>query len=282
MKRRTALGLIGAAAAAPLVRAPSARAELLDLDPSDPNHTLMITRKLAHSMDGNIFCWWAKLRRMAVLDKIVTPLWNVHVAALLRTRDLDEGGAYETTAISMVFYTDLETGEYMETFRNPFTGREVEIGYFPAVPSKRVASIDESPEEGPGREGFRSIRIHPLGPAVIEGNDVWVRDDDIFRSEPETPEAGRPFRGNDWSTYHGSLADVANSEVLSAPATWHFNDILSYPPWLGMGDQPGDFVSRGFGRKVSSFDAMPFRWQELVRMRHPEIYEDPAGALAGL
>ena len=119
MKRRTALGLIGAAAAAPLVRAPSARAELLDLDPSDPNHTLMITRKLAHSMDGNIFCWWAKLRRMAVVDKIATPLWNVHVAALLRTRDLDEGGAYETTAISMVFYTDLETGEYLEDIPEP-------------------------------------------------------------------------------------------------------------------------------------------------------------------
>ena len=74
---------------------------------------------------------------------------------------------------------------------------------------------------------------------------------------------------------------MANPEVLSAPATWHFNDILSYPPWLGMGDRPGDFVSRGFGRKVSSFDAMPLKWQELVRMRHPEIYEDPAGALDG-
>ena len=281
MKRRTALGLIGAAAAAPLVRVPAARAQMLDLDPSNPDHTLIITRKLAHTMDDSIVYWWANLRRMAVVDKIATPLWNVHVAALLRTRDIDDSGAYEATAISMVFYTDLETGEYLESIRNPFTGREVEIGYFPAIPSKRMAGTDESPEEGPGREGFRSIRIHPLGPAMIEGDDVWVRDDDIFRSEPESPEAGLPFRGNDWSTYHGSVADVANPEVPNAPATWHFNDILSYPPWLGMGDLPGDFVSRGFGRKVSSFDAMPVRWRELIRMRHPDIYEDPTGALNG-
>ena len=281
MKRRTALGLIGAAAAAPLVRVSSAQAEMLDLDPSNPAHTLMITRKLAHTLDGGIVYWWAKLLRMAVVDKIATPLWNVHVGALLKTRDFDEQGAYETTAISMVFYTDLETGEYMQTFRNPFTAQEVEIGYFPARPSKRVASTDESPEERPGREGFKSISIHPLGPALIEGDDVWVRDDDIFRSEPLTPEAGLPFRGNDWSTYHGSLKDVANPEVKNAPATWHFNDILSYPPWLGMGDRPGDFVSRGFGRKGSSFDGMPARLQEFIRMRHPEIYEDPAGALEG-
>ena len=281
MKRRTALGLIGAAAAAPLVRARPARAELLDLDPSDPRHTLMITRKLAHTMDDNLVYWWAQLLRMAVVDKIATPLWNVYVGAVLRTRDFDDQGAYETTAISMVFYTDLDTGEFLESFRNPFTDEEVEVGYFPARPGKQVRSIDESPEERPAEGGFRSIRIHPLGPAVIEGDDVWVRDDAIFRREPETPQAGRPFRGNDWSTYHGSLKDVANPEVLNAPATWHFNDILSYLPWMGMGDRPGDYVSRGFGRKVSSFDAMPARLRELIRTRHPEIYKDPAGALDG-
>ena len=281
MKRRTALGLIGAAAAAPLVRVSSAQAEMLDLDPSNPAHTLMITRKLAHTLDGGIVYWWAKLLRMAVVDKIATPLWNVHVGALLKTRDIDEQGAYETTAISMVFYTDLETGEYMQSFRNPFTAQEVEIGYFPARPSRQVSSLHDSELEGPGRPGFTRIRIHPLGPAVIEGDDVWVRNDSVFRTEPQTPEAGLPFRGNDWSTYHGSVADVANPEVLNASATWHFNDILSYPPWLGMGDRPGDFVSRGFGRKVSSFDGMPARLQEFIRMRHPEIYEDPARALEG-
>ena len=287
MKRRTALGLIGAAAAAPLVRAPAARAgEYMDLDPSNPQHTLMITRKLAHSMDGAPFFWWAQLLRVAVIDKISTPLWNVHVAAVLRTRDVDDQGpyyqtAYETTAISMVYYTDLQTGEFMEAFNNPFTGQEVEVSYFPARPATQVRSVDESHEDRPAGEGFRSIRIHPLGPAVIEADDVWVRDDAIFRMEPNTPEAGRPFRGNDWSTYHGALKDVADPLILNAPATWHFNDILSYPPWMGMGDRPGDYVSRGFGRKVSSFDAMPVRLQELIRTRHPEIHEDPAGALEG-
>ena len=281
MKRRTALGLIGAAATAPLVRAPTARAESLDLDPDNPSHTLMVARKLAHTMDDSIVYWWAQLLRMAVVDKIATPLWNVHVGAVLKTRDIDEQGTYETTAISMVFYTDLETGEYMETFNNPFTGQEVEIGYFPARPSRQVSSLQDSESESPGQPGFTRIRIHPLGPAVIEGDDVWVRNDSIFRTEPQTAEAGLPFRGNDWSTYHGSVADVASPEILNAAATWHFNDILSYPPWLGMGDRPGDFVSRGFGRKVSSFDAMPARLQEFIRMRHPEIYEDPAGALQG-
>ena len=281
MKRRTALGLIGAAAAAPFVRAPSARAEMLDLDPSNPAHTLMITRKLAHTMDDSIVYWWAQLSRMVMLEKIPTPLWNVYVGALLKTRDVDERGAYETTAISMVFYTDLETGEYLRTFDNPITGQTVEINYFPARPSKRITSLDGPKAEPPARPGYEITSIHPLGPAVIQGDDVWVRVDDITRMEPVTAEAGPTFRVNDWSTYHGSVSDVANTEILNAPATWHFNDILSFPPWLGMADRPGDYVSRGFGRKVSGFSAMPDQLHDLIKERHPDIYRDPAGALGG-
>jgi hypothetical protein len=278
MKRRTALGLIGAA---PFVRAPSAQAEQLALDPSDPAHTLMITRKLAHTMDDSIVFWWAKLSRMVVLDKIATPMWDVYVAALLKTRDIDDRGGYETTAISMVFYTDLENGEYLRTFDNPITGQTVEIDYFPARPSKRVTSIGGPKSAPPSRPGYEIISSHPLGPAVIEGDDVWVRVDDATRMEPKTPEAGPVFRVNDWSTYHGSISDVANTDVKKAPATWHFNDILSFPPWLGMGERPGDFVSRGFGRKVSGFSSMPDRFQDLIKERHPDIYKDPAAALRG-
>lgn len=281
MKRRTALGLIGAAAAAPFIRVPAARAAPQDLDPSNPEHTLMITRKLAHTMGDDIVFWWAKLSRLGMVDKIATPLWDVHVGALLTTRDIGARGAYETTGISLVFYTDPKTGEYMTRFANPYTGKTVDIRYFPASPSKRIYSIDGPKSEPPGRPGYTVTAEHPLGPAVIEGEDVWVRMDDAMRMEPQTPEAGPVFRVNDWSTYHGAVSDVANPDILNAPATWHFNDILSWPPWLGMSDHPGDFISRGFGRKVASFDAMPARLRDLIKQRHPDVYKDPAAALRG-
>ena len=281
MKRRTALGLMGAAVAAPFAGATSARAEMLGLDPSNPAHTLLIQRKLAHTMDDSIVFWWANLSRMGMVDKISTPLWNVHVGALLTARDLDERGAYETTAISMVFYTDLESGELLSKFNNPYTGETVDINYFPAKPSKRKYSIDGPKSEPPARPGYEVIDSHPLGPATIEGDDVWVRVDDVTRFEPQTPEAGPVFRVNDWSTYHGAVSDVANTDIKNAPATWHFNDILSWPPYLNMGDRPGDFVSRGFGRKVSSFSAMPRRLHDFIKARHPDVYKDPAAALRG-
>ena len=61
----------------------------------------------------------------------------------------------------------------------------------------------------------------------------------------------------------------------------HDGAVLSFPPWLGMGDRPGDYVSRGFGRKASGFRSMPDRLQDLIKERHPDIYKDPAAALRG-
>ncbi len=280
MKRRTALGAFGAAATASVFGVPTARGAQLKLNPFEPADVLMITRKLAHTIGDDVVHWWAKLSRMVMLEKKSTPMWDVWVGAILKTNTIDDQGGYETTAISMVFYTDVKTGQYMEKFNNPITGKTVDIGYFPAKPRTTVSTLDDK-KGGPQRPGYEVTSRHPLGPAMIIGDDVWVRDDDVTFMEPMTADAGPAFRVQDWNTYHGSVTDVANPEVLNAPATWHFNDILSFPPWLEMSDHPGDFMSRGFGRKTSSFDAFPKKLTGMIKMRHPEILKDPRAALDG-
>ncbi len=281
MKRRTVLGLMGASLAAPMVMPPSvARADGHSLNPSNPDDVLLMYRKLAHSTDESIVYWWAHLDRAGLVDGELIPFWRVHVAALITTRDIDDSGAYEATAISIVAYTDLETGEFMETFKNPITGTEVPIGYFPSSANKTIYTRDGSQAKPPPREGFKITTNHPLT-ANVEGDDVWVYADDMTRVEPETPDAGRLFAVADINTYQGRMSEVANPDIASAPATWDFNDVLSWPPWMQMGDQPGYYVSRGHGRKVYSFDEMPAETAALAKMRYPDVYADPRAALSG-
>jgi hypothetical protein len=262
-----------------VIRSAPARAETLELDPSNPDHTLLMYRKLAHTTDDSVTFWWAHLERYGLVDAALVPFWKVHVAALLTAKDVDDSGAYEANAISLVSYTDLETGKFLETFANPITGNDVPVSYLPPTPRKTLYTRDGPQVKPPQRKGFTITSKHSLISAV-EGGDVWVNSDDITRFEPDTPEAGTLFQVSDLNTYHGLLKDVANAEVSSAPATWDFQDILSWPPWLEMGDRPGYYVSRGYGRKVSSFDEMPSDTLALVKMRFPKIYADPVAALS--
>jgi hypothetical protein len=101
-----------------------------------------------------------------------------------------------------------------------------------------------------------------------------------MRAEPQDP-GKRSFTVQDMSTYIGSVADVMNPKVKNPPAAQAFNDILDYPAYLKMGDQPGTYFSRCYGRKVWKYEQMPAPWRSLFEAKFPDVAKDPGAVLKG-
>jgi hypothetical protein len=283
MERRTVLGLVAAATMAPALAKASAAHAALDLDPTNPDDVLLILRKLAHTTGNKPIFWWIRALRQGLVDTQFTPFWVHHGGAIFSIRDHDHGDGFEATIIMLSINIDPITGKEVKIFKNPYTNKEVEVKPFGGTEPILVtykAGGGEAAERSP-LPGYKIESRIPVGPAWIEGDDVWVRTDNVFRMEPEDREKGRLIQVNDWSTYHGSLADVANPEIESAPATWAFNDINTWPSWLGMEGQPGNYVMRGIGRKVFSIDDMPEIWKAMMAKKYPDILADPEGAVQG-
>ncbi|MEQ8509726.1 MAG: DUF1838 family protein [Rhodospirillaceae bacterium] len=284
MKRRTALGALGTLGASPVMAATFgqqafAQTGLLKLDPANPDHNLMIFRKLAHTMDDSLAFFWANLRRMGQEGPVATPMWDIKLASVLGTKDVGEDGTYENTAISMVAYTDTVTGEVLETFDNPWTGETVDISLFPAAPSTRTITKEGIKAPLIEREGTIVDYASPIGPSYIQGNKVWVYGDDMTTLRSDDEERQLVFGVNDWSTFTGHYKDVADPSNGNPLSDWYFNDILTWSPWLKMPGHPGNMISRGFGAKVRSFDEMPTDIVALVKRMHPKVYADPRAAL---
>jgi len=281
MKRRTALGALTAAPflTATFGRNALAQSELLNLDPANPDHNLMIFRKLAHTMDDTLAFFWADLRRMGQKGPIATPMWDMKLAAVLSARDIDDDGTYETTTISMVVYTDPKTGEVLETYDNPWTGETVDVSRFPSAPAKRIIAKDGVKSPLIEQEGTLVTHASPIGPSYIHGDKVWVYGDDMTKLESDDEERRLISGVNDWSTFTGSVADVANPANGNPLSDWYFNDILTWSPWLKMAGYPGNMISRGLGAKVRSFDEMPADILVLIKQLHPTVYADPRAAL---
>jgi len=246
---------------------------------------LLILRKLAHSLGNEPVFWWIRNIRYGLIDSAFTPLWGQNGGAIFVTSESEDEGAYNAAVLIINFPINPDTGQYIETFKNPYTDKEMELQAFGGtepirVTYRRPGSEPTPPPAAPPGYKFTASRL-PVGPAHIEGDDVWIRSDNVFRMEPTTPGKGRLMQVNDWSTYHGSLQDVANRDIDSAPATWTFNDINTWPRWMGMEDRPGNYVARGFGRKVFSIDEMPESWRALMAEHHPDILDDPPGAISG-
>jgi hypothetical protein len=278
MKRRTALGILGAAAAAPAIVGRARAASPLKLDVANPDHVALIHRKLCFNLDGAPTFMWLRATRLGLVDSRFTPFWEMHVGQAFTTRDLS-GGEYEVTSWSAIFYTDLDTGKFIDTFKNPYTGKTIAIRYNPPRVTKRRHTRTGEEREPLDRPGMTVETNTDIGPAWIEGDAVWVRGDTRVRLEPKEPGQGRISQVNDWSTFYGALKDVADPDNKNPPSTWIFNDINTWSAWLEMGDHPGNYVSRGLGQKEFRFDDMPATWRTLLAERYPDFAKDPVGAL---
>lgn len=281
INRRTALGLIGAAVGV-VATGGTARANKRGFpapDLTDKKQLALAYRKLAYSLDDSVTFWWMRGTRYGVIDSVATPFWDMHIGLWFQTRDLD-ADSYEVTLASANFYTPVNTAELLEVFHNPYTGADVPVKYATPKPWRIVIGREGHSAFGGAAPGMTVTRSEDPGPGWIEGQDVVIRGDSVMNAVPTDPSSGKKGRSvNDWSTYVASLDDIANPKVKNAPGVQYFNDILTYPAWLQMGDHAGSYVSRCFGRKVFSYAQMPALWRRLYEKALPESAKDAAGVL---
>lgn len=290
MKRRTAIGLLagaagaatvsGAAQAAKTAKAagPAQSAAGMGFDAANPEHLALAFRKLAQSMDDSLTFQWLHGTRYGVQGSVMTPFWEMHVGTWFVTRDLPDG-KYEVTSAGANFYTLPGEATLLEKFHNPYTGETVDIPSAKPRANKTVYDRSGGSPFG-GMPGMKSTRNAAIGPAWVQGSEVIVRGDFSLHAEPL--EAGkRSFTVQDMSTYVGSLADVMNPKVKNPRSQHLFNDILDYPAYLKMGDQPGTYFSRCYGRKEYRYADMPARWRALLEQKYPDVAQDPGALLKG-
>jgi hypothetical protein len=279
MKRRTALGLLATAPFGATIGCADTGAPQLKLNPADPDDLYLIHRKVNYTFDDQPVFWFIEAVRYGLVDSAFIPFWKMHVGFLFTVKSTGEFD-FETKQLSGIFYSDLESGELLETFNNPITGAALPVRQPGLIRGGTHFDKTHQVRETREQPGVRRTTGTDIGPAWIIGDDVWVYADTWVRAEP-TGDEGQLLQVNDWSTYHASLTEVADPSVASARATMNFNDVNTFPGWLNMGDQPGNYVSRGFGRKSHSGEGMPAQWLRFMNDLYPNESQDLVGAIEG-
>jgi Protein of unknown function (DUF1838) len=161
------------------------------------------------------------------------------------------------TSRELTYYLDPETGEKLQTWKNPWT-EEV-------LPVMHVAN---SPVQGNFKGQF---------PAQID-DETTTFVFDIFPTYPN-PLADPKFAAySPLPLYQAaemfkltvSTADLLNVNLPSVPKlqlSW--DRIGPWLPWMKMGDRTGHLIYSGFGSKVENFDQLPPLLQDEINTRVP-------------
>lgn len=274
LNRRHVLGAT-AAGVLSLMLPPLARAsDALDLD--DPWDRLTALAKFRGSLDGATVMWWMKGTRYGVVDNIVTPLFNMLIGSFVKLKPVP-GKGFELRMLEMSYFTDLESGEVLDTFRNPYNGKlcevpEQRLGPYPVLMTPTGVILPDLPMFG---EVDVTTRV---GPAIVQGDDVWIRDEATARVDSDHPMMGKHVY-NELVSYRGRLSDLNNPDRPSAPAEIIFQSLTSWREWFQAEDVGGHTTARASGMKIHRLADFPADYLRAARERHPEIIADPDAAL---
>lgn len=272
-RRHLLQGIGGAAlaAASPL----SASATGLDL--SDPRDRLTALAKMRGSTNGSLTIGWVIGERYAVVDQQAIPMVGILAGTFsqYRRRDAD---TFEARALEVAYFTDLETGKLLDTWKNPVTGQIVEVPQTRMGPSLILMRADGLEVPRPSGEATgMTIQHHFDAPIQLHGR-VWITEEIRVASEPRKP-GGQAFRYNEMTTYESRLDDLNDPAVTSAPVNVQFQSLVSFRPWMGFGDTPGHTTARGFGGRETRVEDLPPYYVELTERYHADVLNDPIAAL---
>jgi len=275
LTRRSLLsGVAGSMLAGALPMNASAAAGL-NLD--DPMDRLTALVKLRGSLDGRTVMWWMKGVRFGVVDDVVTPMFGMLIGSFQRLIKSEDHDGFLLNMLELGYFTDLETGAVLDKFRNPYNGNmcdvpEQRLGPFPVQMTPTGVILPDVPAFG---DVDLTTRV---GPVVVSGDDVWIRDDSTVKVDSDHPMMGK-HTYNELVTYHGSLREINDPTLQSASADISFQSITSWREWLRADDVGGHTAGRATGRKIYSTDGFPPEYQAAARERHSEIFADPEAAL---
>jgi hypothetical protein len=171
-------------------------------------------------------------------------------------------------------YTHFDTDELIETWKNPVTGEEREVWQFVGGP----LSVEIGPDgivTGPDATlKPKPMRVEQYGEMVLLPNHSAFSFPNPFRPEQWPKEAGAPtFFWDSHYCFGARVADILNPRITNAPAFVQFQNLVSFHPWLGMGQKPGRTYGKAFGSKLRSLDELPAVTRANLEKKTPEIFD---------
>ena len=162
-----------------------------------------------------------------------------------------EDGSYEILGNMVTFFRDIETGEMIDEYKNPFTGKtnKVEPNLRKATSIGRGLNISTM-----GIRPTSFIDKMPDKPLLIDWNfgadTVWMQNQTAYPPGLTPPRLQR-------FTMFSPLDKFVDQSILSLPTMFTATVLMPYLHWMDMDDEEGHTLWHASGVKLNDMSELP-------------------------
>lgn len=236
-------------------------------DWDDPVKRLNAMVRIMGRTDGGVGIRWSDGVLSGVVEQETTQILGVCQQIFTRFKARDDG-SYDATYLELVYFTDLESGEVLEEWDNPYTGRVTQVPAQVLGPSRFYLPLDLHVVNEPfPMEGIENT--HWLEPLPLSTEDVMFNER-IDSYVPPMVEGGAPLKFHEVFSFRAPRQALEDDSLTSVPATIDKVNVISWRPWMDMDEIDGVSMSRGAGRAITDYGALP---EHLVK-KNEEFFPD--------
>jgi hypothetical protein len=288
-----ASGIAGAATRAPAQRVPTKQ-----LDLGNPYDNLYAFGKIWAGFDGPQVGAFHGLMYARIGTKRLVPLFGYTGTGVMESRQDADGNVW-LRGKETGYFTDLATGDILETWLNPFTGERVKVFNFynPRMGGRLTAEMprfamgsarDEATlmNEGTHRAAPDG-KVPFLLPFQVFGDDVMLAWDYAHEyTNPVTPSrwpkasTGPRINPSEHFTFNMSRAELQDRSIPTVRFTAGFSRLSQWWPWMRMGGhelaESGVLFGRMFSHKgLKNYGDVPPKVLAYIEKHAPDYLEPP-------
>lgn len=232
-------------------------------DLTKPRANLEGMLRMTASLEEEDVPWWFDGTIFGIVgESAPLPLVRFQGWEVYWVRPVDDD-AFELTGHTVTFFGDVETGEMLDTFDNPYTGKTNAVQ--PSVQGGGAGfgfnySVD-------GVRPTKFLDKMPEKPLLLQ----WSSVRDVIWMHAETaypPGLSQPRKQR--QTMFAPLDDFRNPEVSNLPTTFTATVFENWPRWMEMGDEPGHVIWHASGAKIDTLDDLPPDFRARLERDHPD------------
>ncbi len=204
-------------------------------------------------------------------DTVLFSVLGINVRHCAVVNDKKRGKGFRSFGREIMVYMDPESGEVIDTWTNPWSGKEIEVMHVANDPVNLRSYIYERDESG---QPSRPWDAHRFGDTVSTADEI-----PLFYKNPLGGEY-QPYVGG---TYHAmeifnSFYDadkLLNHDVQSiGQSSTGWSRVAKWLPWMEMGDRPGLMIFNA--NSFSTFDKnrIPKKLMTILKNQYP-LYMTP-------
>jgi len=222
--------------------------------------------------DGPVYWWFTGITHGLTAEGGLMPLFRHENFSFGHYRR-ESDRRYTSVMQDVTLYRDLDSGELLSAFDNPYTGSTVSVDEIITKDINNFYDMDEG--FGFIADGNRIPQPLDLEATEVDGLTWMTRVMDWQLPNPLDPErhksawTGPMVRLQMETTLRLDLAELADPAMHSVTATSGYEAISPWFPWLEMGGVDGHLVTRAVGKKLASYDLLPEKIAAVAEERFP-------------